>query len=260
MPNGSDIEASLHGRLNTKFVGQQLHYYPNLTSTMDMAKKLAREGAGEGSVVITDEQTSGRGRLGRVWLSPKGSLAMSIVLRPYLNRLPQLVMVSSLAVVRAIREVADLESQIKWPNDILIENKKVCGILVENEVKGDKVNFAVVGIGINVNLNPSAFPDISAIATSLSQQRGKEISKTELTSVLLSELEQLYLEAQAGAPVYREWQKHLDTLGKWIQVRIGKSVEQGRAETVTENGNLILRRANGIAVEIIAGDVTVIKN
>ncbi|MGB8707112.1 MAG: biotin--[acetyl-CoA-carboxylase] ligase, partial [Dehalococcoidia bacterium] len=138
--------------------------------------------------------------------------------------------------------------------------KKVCGILIENEVKGDKVNFAVIGIGINVNLNPLDFPDIADIATSLSHEAGQQISNVELTSTVLFEMEKLYLEAQAGAPVHKEWQKSMETLGKRIKVKTGKTVEQGKAKTVTENGNLILRRADGSLTEIVAGDVTVIKD
>ena len=260
MPNSQNIETFIQSQLNTKFIGRQLHYYPTLTSTMEVAKKMAREGAAEGTVVIADEQTSGRGRLDRAWLSPKGSLAMSIILQPHLNNLHQLIMVASLAVVHAIKKIANLEAQIKWPNDILIKGKKACGILIESEVKGSRVNFAIIGIGINVNFNPSAFPEISDIATSLSHELGKEVLKTDLTVTLLSEVEQLYLEAQAGAPIYREWQKHMETLGKFIQVKIGESVEQGKAENVTGNGNLILRRADGSLAEIVAGDVTVIKS
>ena len=220
---------------------------------------MANKGASEGTVVIAGTQTAGRGRIGRTWLSPKGSLAMSIMLKPTLDNLPQLIMIASLAVVRAIKQIADLETQIKWPNDVLIKGKKVCGILIENEVKGDKINFAIIGIGINVNFDPLAFPEIEEIATSLSYELGAEISKVELISTLLFELEQLYLEAQAGAPVYREWQENMDTLGRWIQVKTGETVEKGKAETVTEKGNLILRRADGSLAEIVSGDVTVIK-
>ncbi|MCX6010056.1 MAG: biotin--[acetyl-CoA-carboxylase] ligase, partial [Chloroflexi bacterium] len=159
-----------------------------------------------------------------------------------------------------IKKVAGIEAQIKWPNDKLIKGKKICGILIENEVKGDRVNFAILGIGINVNFDPLAFPEISDIATSLSHELGTKISKAAFISTLLPELEQLYLEAQAGAPVYREWQENMETLGRWIQVKTGETVEQGKAETVTENGNLILRRADGSLTAIVAGDVTVIKD
>jgi len=259
MVDNQDTKTHIKSRLNTKFVGQQLYYHHRVATTMEAAKGLAKKKAAEGTVVIADTQTAGRGRLGRAWLSPEGSLAMSLILKPSLDNLPQLVMIASLAVVRTIKKVAGLETQIKWPNDILIKGKKVCGILIENEVKGDKVNFAIIGMGINVNFDPLAFPEISDIATSLSHELGAEISKVELTTALLSELERLYLEAQAGAPIYKEWQENMGMLGRWIKVRTGDAVEQGKVETVTQNGNLTLRRADGSLTEIVAGDVTVIK-
>ncbi|MFC2050245.1 biotin--[acetyl-CoA-carboxylase] ligase [Chloroflexota bacterium] len=259
MLDGQDIKTYIKSRLNTKFVGQQLYYYHQVPTTMEAAKEMAKKGTAGGTVIVADTQTAGRGRMGRAWLSPEGSLAISLILKPSLDNLPQLVMIASLAVVRTIKKVAGLETQIKWPNDILIKGKKVCGILIENEVKGDKVNFAIIGIGINVNFDPSAFPEISNIATSLSHELGAKVSKAELTIALLSELEQLYLEAQAGTPIYREWQDNMEMLGRWIQVKTGETVEQGKAETVTQNGNLILRRADDSLTEIVVGDVTVIK-
>jgi BirA family biotin operon repressor/biotin-[acetyl-CoA-carboxylase] ligase len=258
--NDRDIESSISSRLTTRFVGRHLHYYHQLPTTMETAKELVNKGAAEGTVVIADTQIAGRGRLARTWLSPEGSLAMSVILKPALKNLPQLVMIASLAVVRAIKQITGHETQIKWPNDVMLKGKKVCGILIENEVKGGKVNFAVIGIGINVNFNPPDFPEIAGIATSLSHEVGTEISIAELTGTLLFELERLYLEAQAGAAVHREWQENMETLGKRIKVNTGKTVEQGQAETVTENGNLLLRRADGSLVEIVAGDVTVIKD
>ena len=259
MPNGKAIKTYIKSRLKTKFVGRRLYYYHRLATTMKTAKELAKKGTAEGTVIIADTQTAGRGRLGRTWLSPEGSLAISLILKPSLDNLPQLVMIASLAVVRTIKKVTGLEAQIKWPNDILIKGKKVCGILIENEVKGDKVNFAIIGIGINVNFDPLVFPEIADIATSLSHELGATISKAALISTLLPELEQLYLETQAGAPVYREWQENMEMLGRWIQVKTGEAVEQGKAETVTENGSLILRHSDGSLAEIVAGDVTVIK-
>jgi BirA family transcriptional regulator, biotin operon repressor / biotin---[acetyl-CoA-carboxylase] ligase len=260
MVDSQDIKTSIQSRLNTEFVGRQLYFYHQVPTTMETARELAKKGAAEGTVVIAGMQTTGRGRLARTWLSPEGSLAMSVILMPAVNNLPQLVMIASLAVVRAIKQVAGLETHIKWPNDIMLKGKKVCGILIENEVKGGKVNFAVIGIGINVNLNPFDFPEIADIATSLSHEAGQKISNVELTGTLLFELERLYLEAQAGAAVHREWQENMETLGKQIKVNTGKTVEKGKAETVTENGNLILRHDDGSLTEIVAGDVTIIKD
>jgi BirA family biotin operon repressor/biotin-[acetyl-CoA-carboxylase] ligase len=260
MVNDRNIESSIISRLNTKFVGRHLHYYRQLPTTMETARELANKETAEGTVVIAGTQTAGKGRIGRTWLSPEGSLAMSIILKPALKTLPQLVMVASLAVVRAIKQVAGLEARIKWPNDIMLKDRKVCGILIENEVRGGSVNFAIIGIGINVNFNTLDFREIADIATSLSYEAGTEIPHIELAATLLSELERLYLEAQTGAPVHIEWQEKMETLGKLIKVNTGKTIEQGKAETVTENGNLILRHDDGSLTEIVAGDVTVIKD
>jgi BirA family biotin operon repressor/biotin-[acetyl-CoA-carboxylase] ligase len=260
MPDDRNIKTYIKSRLKTQFVGQKIYYYNRLATTMETARELAKKGTAEGTVVIADTQTAGRGRMGRAWLSPEGSLSMSLILKPSLDNLPQLVMIASLAVVNSIKHVAGLETQIKWPNDILVKGKKVCGILIENEVKGEGVNFAIIGIGINVNFDLVDFPEISDIATSLSHELGAEVSKAELARVLLSELEQLYLKAQSGAPIYREWQENMDMLGRWIKVKVGEAVEQGKAETVTQDGSLILRRSDGSLTEIVAGDVTVIKD
>jgi len=227
---------------------------------METARQLAKNGATEGTMVIAGTQTAGRGRLSRTWLSPEGSLAMSVIFKPALKNLPKLIMIASLAVVKTIRQVTGLKSQIKWPNDVMLKGKKVCGILIENEVKGSQVNFAIIGIGINVNFNPLDFPEIADIATSLSYEAGMEISNVVLASTLLEELERLYLETQSGAPVHRAWQENMETLGKRIKVNTGKTTECGKAETVTENGNLILRRADGSLAEIVVGDVTIIKD
>lgn len=254
-----NLESYLKTQLTTVFVGKQIYFYPSVTSTMEIARKLAKEKAREGTVVITDEQTAGRGRLDRNWLSPENNLAMSIILHPSLNRLPQLIMIASVAVVRAIKNITGIKSQIKWPNDVMIDSKKVCGILIENEVKGNTVNFSIIGIGININLNPAAFPEISTIATSLSQELGREVTRPELAGAVLSELEKLYLQVQSGISVYQEWQKHMETIGKVITVQSGESIDQGKAEAVTEDGNLILRHSDGSFSKIIAGDVTIAK-
>jgi len=228
---------------------------------METARKLAKEEASEGTVVIADVQTAGRGRSGRSWLSPQGSLAMSIVLRPPLDYLPGMVMIAALAVVRAIEEMTGLRCAIKWPNDVLVSGKKVCGILVESEAAGKQINYVILGVGVNINFEPSVFPEIAEIATSISHELGKEIDREEFICLLLFELEKLYLELQAGgcSSVYRQWRERLETLGKLVNIRSEQKVERGIAEDVTEDGSLLLRRADGSLVEIVAGDVTVVK-
>ena len=150
--------ADISRNLKTDFIGQKVIAYPSLTSTNDIAKREAKKGAREGTVVVAEEQTAGRGRLKRAWLSPKGSIALSIILHPTPAQLPSLIMLASLAVAHCIEKVSGLKAQIKWPNDVLINGKKVCGILIESDVRGSAVDYAVIGIGLNVNLQARRFP------------------------------------------------------------------------------------------------------
>ena len=248
--------ASIASNLKTRFIGQRIIYYPKLTSTMDVARREAQQGAAEGTVVAAGEQTAGRGRIKRAWLSPKGSIALSVILYPGVTYLPFLIMLASLAVVHSIDKVAGLKSQVKWPNDVLINGRKVCGILVESEVRGDKVNYAIIGIGINANFRVSDFPEISSIATSLSDELGRDISRLDLIQCLLVEIERLYLTLQAGGSIYEEWRDNLVTLGRRVHVKSGEDVYEGIAEEVARDGSLLLRRSDGSLTKIVAGDVT----
>ncbi|MDD5038333.1 MAG: biotin--[acetyl-CoA-carboxylase] ligase [Dehalococcoidales bacterium] len=242
--------------LGTRFVGQRLIYYPILTSTNDVAKQDARNGAAEGTVIIADEQTAGRGRLKRTWLSPKGSIALSIILYPSLVHLPSLIMLASLGVVHSIKTITGLNAQIKWPNDVLINGRKVCGILIENEVRGDTVAYAVIGIGINVNLCLTDFPDIQAIATSLSDELGKGVSRLSVVRGLLTDIERLYLTISNGESVYEEWRDRLVTLNKRVRAKVGETIYEGVAESVARDGSLLLRGLDNSLIKIVAGDVT----
>jgi BirA family biotin operon repressor/biotin-[acetyl-CoA-carboxylase] ligase len=252
--NLSPIEISRN--LKTNFVGQKVIAYPSLTSTNDIAKLEAKKGAREGTVVVTEEQTAGRGRLKRAWLSPKGSIALSIILHPTPARLPSLIMVASLAVVHCIEKVSGLEAQIKWPNDVLVNGKKVCGILIESDVRGNAVDYAVIGIGLNVNLNTADFPEIAVTATSISQELGEKISRREMIRCLLVEVENLYLALPEGDSVFREWRERLVTLGKEVNINSGKASYKGIAESVASDGSLFLRQPDGNLIKIVAGDVS----
>jgi BirA family biotin operon repressor/biotin-[acetyl-CoA-carboxylase] ligase len=242
--------------LETQFVGQRVIYYPRLASTMEVAKRQARLGAAGGTVVIAGEQTAGRGRLGRVWLSPEGSLALSIILYPSLAYLPSLIMLAALAVVHSIEAVTGLKSQVKWPNDVLVNGRKVCGILIESDVQGDTVVYAIIGIGVNVNLRLSEVPEISSLATSLSDELGRDVSLLSLIRRLLAEVEGLYLALLAGGSIYEEWRGSLVTLGRKVRVESGKNKYEGIAESVARDGSLLLRQADGGLTKIVAGDVT----
>jgi BirA family biotin operon repressor/biotin-[acetyl-CoA-carboxylase] ligase len=254
MVNNDISPASILNELNTQFVGRQILYYPAIPSTMNEAKRAARGGAVEGTVIIADQQTAGRGRLGRAWLSPRGNIALSLIIRPSLEQLPRLNMVASLAIVHSIENVTGLKAEIKWPNDILIGGKKVCGILIESALRGGSVDWAIIGIGINIDLAASSRSEFAA--TSLCHELGHEISRLELLKCLLGELERFYLALRRGEPIHEEWRKRLVTLGKTVRLKSAGVVEEGYAEAVDEDGYLLLRRPDGDLIRIAAGEAT----
>jgi len=249
--------ASLRSKLKTRFVGHTILFYPVTTSTMDMARRAAAGGAEEGTIVLAEEQTAGKGRLGRQWFAPPGSsLLISIILRPELGQLSKLNMVAALAVAESVERVTGTPATIKWPNDVLIEGRKVSGILMESQVQEGQVEFAIVGIGLNVNLDPSTLPQTAFPATTLRAVAGHEVSRLEVLVSLLQEFEQLYQALCRGEPIHQRWLSRLETLGRKVRVSLGDRVEEGYAESVDEQGNLMLRRPDGSLVTIVAGDVT----
>ena len=255
----NDLSAeNITSGLETRFVGQRTLYFPSLTTTMEVARQEAIDGAPEGTAIIAGEQTAARGRLHRVWLTPQGNIALSVVLYPHREHLHSLIMMTSLAVARSIEVVTSLRTEIKWPNDILIGGKKVCGILIESDVRPDRVNYAIVGIGMNINLNVADFPEIHATATSLSHELGKEVSRLSLVRCLLSEIEFFYLASTAGDAVYEQWQRKLITLGKEVRAvsATGETALTGIAESVGRDGSLWLRLEDDSLTRVLAGDVT----
>lgn len=256
MDSNSLSPAVITDNLETRLIGQRVIYYPQLASTMDMARQEALKGAVEGTVIITDEQTAGRGRMKRAWLSPQGSIALSIIVYPAIAYLPYLTMVASLATVRTIEAMTGLKAQIKWPNDVLINGRKACGILIESKVSRNKVLYAVIGIGINANFRPADFSAIPMTATSLADELGKETSRVNIIRHLLVETERLYLALSNREAVYQEWRDRLVTLGRRVQVQSAKTILSGIAESVAHDGTLLLRHSNGSLTEVVAGDVS----
>jgi BirA family biotin operon repressor/biotin-[acetyl-CoA-carboxylase] ligase len=252
----SDISPeAVSRRLTTKFIGRNFLYYPSVTTTMDVAREEAKAGASEGTVVVAEEQTAGRARLGRIWINPPGVVAASIILHPEMRQLIRLTMVASLATSRCIDKATGLKTTIKWPNDVLVNGKKISGILTESALRGQSVDWAVIGIGINVNFDPKAYPEIAEIATSLSVELGKKVSELEVLLHLLNELEFFYSALRRGEPIYQQWRDKLETLGRVVQVKTGTELEKGYAESVDEDGALLLRRSDGNLVRLVAGEV-----
>jgi BirA family biotin operon repressor/biotin-[acetyl-CoA-carboxylase] ligase len=241
--------------LHTTIIGRRILHYPSLPSTMDFAKKLAAEGMGEGAVVLCDEQTEGRGRQGRKWFdSPASSILMSVIFRPAVEQLPQLNMLASLAIVFTIHKVAGIKSTVKWPNDVLIKGKKVAGILVENVFQGNALQSSIVGVGLNVNLDVTGHPEIASIATSLSAEQGRELGRDEVLKPLLEEMDTLYQAVKRNEDVYHRWLPYVETVGKTVRIKSGKSAEEGLAQSVNPDGSITLRRADGSLVTIATGE------
>jgi BirA family biotin operon repressor/biotin-[acetyl-CoA-carboxylase] ligase len=248
--------SDITGSLNTRFIGQKVLYYPEIDSTMEAARREALWGAQAGTVILADRQTAGRGRLQRAWISPQGCLAFSVILKPNLAYLPCMVMIASLGVVFAIRSMTGLRPQIKWPNDILLNDKKVCGILIENDIRKNLLHHCVIGIGINVNIHLTDFPEIISTATSLSDQTGKEFSRQDLLCRCLTEMDTLYQLLPDTRYLVEQWQKNMLTIGQKVQVTWGDKVITGIAESITPQGNLMVRQSEGKLIEVMAGDVT----
>ncbi len=241
--------------LDTARIGRKILYYTSLVSTMDTAREKARDGAEEGTVIIAGEQTGGRGRLQRAWISPQGNIALSIILRPTLASLPYIVMLAALAASSSIASVSGQKTRIKWPNDVLIDGKKVCGMLVENEMKGKKVDFCILGIGINTGLDVHRYTEIAHTAASLKAPAGDAL-RLNLIRQLLAEIDRLYLILPDGGYIYKSWRDNLVTLGKQVKATWGKQVVEGVAEDVDAGGALMIRKADGKLTKVVAGDVT----
>lgn len=249
--------------LPTKYLGKRLLYFDQATSTQDVAREEAIRGALEGTLVLAEEQSLGRGRFQRTWVSPRGgAILMSLVLRPDGVVASMLPIVVSLATALAVRKVTGLEAVIKWPNDIQIRGKKLAGILIDAALSARGIDYAIVGIGLNVGMDPAAHPEITAIATSLGRETGRSVPRLPVLSAMLSEIETLYEAAKAGTSMVPEWKGLLVTLGQTVRVvwpgaPLGQVWEEvGVAEDVDASGALLLRRPDGTLATLSGGEVS----
>lgn len=249
--------AAILDGLSTHCLGHRALCYETIDSTNAMAKTLAVEGAAEGTLVIADEQTAGRGRLDRPWLAPPGtSLLFSLIFRPQFEaaRVAALTMICGLGVREGVRELTALPAQLKWPNDIMLRGRKVGGILTEVSTRGEHLDWVVVGIGLNVNLAVTALPAEFG-ATSLQHELGQSISRLQLLQHTLLHIEQRYLKLQAGQWPSHEWSTALETLGQRVQVQTVEGAVEGLAEAVDDEGALWLRLDDGRLRKVWVGDI-----
>jgi BirA family biotin operon repressor/biotin-[acetyl-CoA-carboxylase] ligase len=249
--------------LSTSYIGKEIYYFPELKSTNIIAKEKAlhgAEGINEGTLIIAERQSAGKGRLGREWFSPAGGIWFSIILYPQLSPsyISRITLMTAVAAVKAIKICTQIKSQIKWPNDILINEKKVCGILTEMSAELDIINWVVVGIGINVNIKQQEFPeDIREKTTSLKEVLGKKVLRVKLVRVFLQEFEKYYeiLKRREFSFILKEWKLYSHTLGKKIRVDMGERIISGEAVDINEEGVLILKKEDGELIEIISGTI-----
>ncbi|MBM3253415.1 MAG: biotin--[acetyl-CoA-carboxylase] ligase [Candidatus Omnitrophica bacterium] len=255
------IPFELTWNLKTKSIGKSVLSFKKIESTNNTAYELATNGAREGTVVFAEEQTKGKGRLGRSWLSPayKG-IYMSVILRPNIapSSAPELTLIATLAVTKAIRELTGLLSFIKWPNDVVINSKKVCGILTEMNAEIDKVNFLIVGIGINVN---SEKKDLPKEASSIKEELKQRISRIELARLILLRLDEYYeiFKEFGFNPPLAEIKRYSSTLNRRVKVHYLNRFIEGHAQDIDKDGALLVRLDNGFAEKVFAGDLVNIR-
>ncbi len=252
--------------LKTQRFGRRVTVYDKLDSTNDAAAMAAQGGAPEGTAIFSEFQNKGRGRLGRQWFAPKGkALLFSLVLRPQLPMAgaPRITLASAVGAAKALRDITGLAIQIKWPNDLYFESKKLGGILTEIDTDMESIRYAVLGLGINVNEDKTDFPsELKSIATSLKAATGQHVDRNVLARRLLEELEIAYDRLMEGdfEGIREEWSSMALTTGRWVQIvtqqrrRAAQRLE-GIAQGVDENGCLIVRKENGLTEHVISGDV-----
>lgn len=251
----------LEDLLTGEIIGQQIVYREVVDSTNELAKSMAVKGVEEGTVIIAEEQTAGKGRMGRLWFSPAGQgLWFSIVLRPQIcpADAPKMTLVAAVAVARALKEMG-IPAGIKWPNDILIQGRKLAGILTEMNAEIDKVNYLIVGIGINVNLGGGVLPDeLSSIATSMEEYAEGGVSRIKVLASLINNFDILYREFVAGGflNILDSWKELCVTLNRRVQIHTLNNIDEGLAFDVDEEGALILKMDDGTMKRVFSGEVS----
>lgn len=255
---------SIQNSLNTQnyILGRKILYFKNIDSTMVYAKNLASKGYDEnGTIILAKSQTSGRGRLGRSWLSPAGGLWMSILLYPYIQaeEILLITLAAGVCVCKTIEKFYNLIPGLKWPNDVVINNKKVCGILTEGCIEHNTIKYAILGIGINLNFSKELFPkELKKYATTLFSESNLLVKPEQFLYELLVELNINYKELINNNKYYilDQWKKYSVTIGREVIATYNNKTITGIAKGITSKGGLIIRLETGEDIEICSGEVT----
>lgn len=266
MTAGTDHAPALQlDALQSSLVGQRLgvkfHYFVEIDSTNTRARKLAEKGAREGEIVVAEQQSQGRGRLGRNWISPPFlNLYLSIVLRPELQPVhaPQITLMAAVALADAVAQFSVEPPAIKWPNDILVRGKKLAGILTESSVTSERINYVILGIGVNVNYACALMPEaIRGRATSLMECAGQIVSREAFLGRLIQDLERCYgILGEAGFDrIAQRWESYFSLRGKPVRIETGDGAVAGIAKGIDKDGALLIEIEGGQFHRILAGDV-----
>ena len=253
-------ETTIADQIHTKWAGKTVHFARETDSTNLWIKRLAKEGASEGTLALAEFQSAGRGRLGRSWEVPEGtSVMMSILLRPKFEPqyAPTLTLVMGMAVAKAVKNLG-FDVSIKWPNDVVVSHKKICGILTEMGVRDGKIDYAVIGVGINVNIRE--FPEEMADkATSLYLESGKEFDRSQIPGLVMEAFEKYYEKFAATCDLRGLKEEYESILANYNQpVRVlAKEPYEGVARGITDGGELLVEKTDGTIVAVSAGEVSV---
>jgi len=245
--------------IGTKRIGKSISFFKEVDSTNAQATRQAKNGAGDGTILLAEVQNAGYGRMNRHWTSPKGGLWLSIILRPDIvpKHATIITLMGACSVAEALKSTHGMEAKIKWPNDVLISGKKVCGIMTEMRTRGNEIDYVILGLGINVNFPVTDLPqDIRETATTLQRECEKDVSTRKLFKTLILELDDMYdklLSRQSGF-ILDSWRGKSDTLGQQVRVVTIKESIEGNAVDIDESGALIVRTEDGKMRNIIAGD------
>ena len=248
--------------LETKRYGRVVHTYDSCETTQMIAHDKAQLGADEGTLIVSDEQTAGRGRLMRPWSSPSGhGIWMSLIIRPNLSmkEAPQVTLVTAVAIVRALEKVAAIDPVIKWPNDLLVGGKKIAGILTEMQADPDQVQALIIGIGLNVHQRPSDFPDeLREQATSVAMETGEAIERAKLVAAIMNEMERFIdmYERNGFEPIKLLWESYAVTTGQLIRATLVDEVIEGVARGISDDGLLQIEEEDGTIRSLYSADVT----
>jgi len=259
------IDIDIEVGLDTRIIGRSVVSFESVPSTIDAASSLAQEGAREGTVVVAESQSGGRGRLGRKWSSPSGvGIWTSIILRPSIppRDAPKLTLMTAVAVATVLREQYSLDARIKWPNDVIIGGRKICGALTELVAEQDAVRYLITSFGLNVNQTRSKFPaEVRDIATSMRIEAGRKLDRPEVFRRVLRSLDEQYAEFKksGGGNILARWRELSCTLGRHVKVQLRDGRVEGVARDVEDDGSIILDIDGGVLKSVAYGDVTILR-